>query len=98
MRLAYTAKAASDIESIGNFIRHDNPSRAASFIEEIFEKCRDLRALPEAFPVYAPDRDMHIRRRVHGRYSIFYRINGDTVVILHVLHSNRNVDRVLFGD
>lgn len=37
-----------------------------------------------------------VRRRVHGRYLIFYCIAEDRIVILHVLNGAMDVEAILF--
>lgn len=39
-----------------------------------------------------------IRRRVHGSYLIFYRIGGDAVEILRILHGATEYERALFPE
>jgi plasmid stabilization system protein ParE len=33
-RLIFSPRAAADLEAIGDYIAHDNPARAISFLEE----------------------------------------------------------------
>ncbi|MFD2183895.1 type II toxin-antitoxin system RelE/ParE family toxin [Rhodoplanes azumiensis] len=42
--------------------------------------------------------DRGIRRRTHGNYLIFYRIEDDEVQVLHVLHGARDYTSILFPD
>jgi toxin ParE1/3/4 len=35
---------------------------------------------------------------VHGNYLIFYRIDPDHVVVVHVLHGARDYEAILFPD
>ena len=39
-----------------------------------------------------------VRRRVHGAYLIFYRIEKEAVVIIHILHGSRDYEALLFPD
>lgn len=39
-----------------------------------------------------------IRRRVHGNYLIFYRVETAKVVIVHILHGAIDYGAILFGD
>ncbi|WP_258889806.1 type II toxin-antitoxin system RelE/ParE family toxin [Sphingomonas sp. SUN019] len=39
-----------------------------------------------------------IRRCLHGKYLIFYRIEDDAVAILHVLHGSRDYTAILLLD
>ncbi len=90
--------AEADLEQIGDYIARDNPSRAVSFIQDIVDRCRHLAEMPEAFPL-VPRYEAHgIRRFVHGRYLIFYRVKRDEVQILHVLNGAQDFERLLFPD
>jgi plasmid stabilization system protein ParE len=51
-----------------------------------------------AFPLLAGRSDSGIRRRVYGRYLIFYRVEEDTVQILHVLHGAMDYEAILFPE
>jgi len=48
-----------------------------------------------AFPLLGRS-DSGIRRRVYGRYLIFYRIEEDTVQIVHILHGAMDYEAILF--
>jgi toxin ParE1/3/4 len=37
-----------------------------------------------------------VRRRGHGRYLIFYRVDPNAVVIVHVLHGAQDYEEILF--
>jgi toxin ParE1/3/4 len=97
MIVRLTAEAESDLESIGDYIAQDNPCRALSFVLELREKCMSLADMALAFPL-VPRYERHgIRRRPHGNYLVFYRIDGDQVVIVHVLHSAMDYATLLFS-
>jgi toxin ParE1/3/4 len=98
MRVILTDEAEADFERLGDYIAADNPRRAASFVRELQERCYELANMPLAYPLLAHHGDTGIRRRSHGRYGIFYRVNEDTVEVLHVLNSAQDVDRILFSD
>ena len=53
-------------------------------------------AMPERHPLLRRHQSIGIRRRVHGNYLIFYRIDADRVEILHILHGAMDYDAVLF--
>ena len=98
MIVELTAAAEAELESIGDYIARDNPLRAASFVRELYRSCLDIADLPEAWPV-APRYEHHgIRRRVHGRYLIFYRIGNARITILHILNGAMDVEAILFPE
>jgi plasmid stabilization system protein ParE len=96
MIVTITAEAIGDIEGIGDYIARDNPERAISYIGELREKCLTLADYPERFPLVARYESQGIRRRVHGNYLIFYRIEAEQVVVLHVLHGAQEYAAILF--
>ncbi len=96
MIVELTATAEADLEAIGDYIARDNPQRARSFLRELYRCCMELADMPEAWPVVPRHEHHGIRRRVHGRYLIFYRVGTDRIIILHVLNGAMNVDGILF--
>ena len=88
----------SDLEGIGDYIARDNPARALTFIRELYQCCMDLADMPLAWPI-VPRHERHgIRRRVHGRYLIFYRVAPDRITVLHVVNGAMDIEAILFPD
>jgi len=81
-----SVEAEQDLEAIGDFIAGGSPKRAISFTLELREKCLELADIPEGFPVVSRYAAQGVRRRIYGRYLIFYRMSDDEVTILHILH------------
>jgi toxin ParE1/3/4 len=98
MNVVVTAAALADLAEIGRAIAVDNPARAETFVEELYERCRQLGAMPRSFPLIPRWEGHGVRRRTFGSYLIFYRIQGDTVQVLHVLHGARDYAAILFPD
>lgn len=91
-------EAETDLEAIGDTIAADSPQRALSFVLELREKCLELGDLPERYPLVPRYESRGIRRRVHGRYLIFYRVETDKVVVVHVLPGAMDFEPILFPD
>lgn len=51
-----------------------------------------------AFPLLAGRDESGIRRRIYGRYPIFYRVEGETVQIIHILHGAMDYEAILFPE
>lgn len=96
MKVRIAAEAESDLEGIGDYIARDNPQRALSFVLELRDKCLGLADGPLAFPLVPRYEALGIRRRVHGNYVIFYRVEGKHVVVLHILHGAMDYAGILF--
>lgn len=98
MILEFSSEAESDLEQIADYIAGDNPQRALSFVRELRSKCEELIDSPDGFAL-VPRYEQHgIRRRVHGNYLIFYRVENAKVVIIHILHGATDYGAILFGD
>lgn len=91
-----SAEAEHDLETIGDYIAQDNPVRAIRFLRELQEKCLGLADLPERFPLVPRYEAMGVRRRAHGNYLIFYRVEVEKVVIIHILHGAQDYGTILF--
>ena len=95
-RLLLSPRAAADLEEIADCIARDNPARAAAFVAGLEAKCRAVAAASELYPSRT-DLAPGLRMAVHGRTLVLYRdLPGeDTVRIERVLHSARNLPRLL---
>ena len=96
MKLIITAEAESDLIHIGDYIAQDNPRRAMSFVAELEARCEAIVHQPSGYALIPRYEAYGIRRAVHGNYLIFYRVEPGAVVILHVLNSAMDFERILF--
>jgi toxin ParE1/3/4 len=90
-----SSAARSDLESIDDYgIDRFGEEAADAFsagFERVFEQ---LAAFPSSAPE-RPDYGKDIRCWVHLGYRVLYQIEGDTVVIVRVLHHSREVGKAL---
>lgn len=98
MMVRLTNEAEDDLERIADYIARDNPERALSFVLELSQKCLSLVDMYQAFPLVERYKQYGIRRRVHGQYLIFYRVEADQIIIIHVLHGSMDYAAILFVD
>jgi toxin ParE1/3/4 len=81
-----SAEAERDLEEIGDHIARDNPARAISFLEQLRGQCLGLAKFPRRFPLVPRYEAQGVRHRVFGNYLIFYRVETERIVVLHILH------------
>lgn len=67
MQVFISEAAWQDLYRIGLAIAKDNKKRAESFIEELYDRCQELRDMAYAFPLLFNRRESGIRRRVYAR-------------------------------
>jgi toxin ParE1/3/4 len=98
MKVVITADAVADLEQIGDHIARDNPAHARSFVAELVAKAQGLADMPERFPLVPRYAEHGIRRRAHGAYLIFYRVEEARVTVIHILHGARDYEALLFPE
>lgn len=98
MILEFSREAENDLEQIADYIAERNPGRALSFLRELRSSCEDILVNPNAFALVPRYEHHQIRRRVHGNYLIFYRVDSAKVVIIHILHGATDYGSLLFGE
>jgi toxin ParE1/3/4 len=98
MKVAIAEEAEFDLEAIGDYIARDNPQRAVSFIRELRVRCQSLSEYPRRFPVLQHRAESEIRKLIHGSYLILFRIQGDTVTVVRILHGATDYGTVLGFD
>jgi addiction module RelE/StbE family toxin len=90
-RLLWTEPARDDLREIFRFIRQDNPVAAGNVIQEIREKVERLALFPLSGRNVPELPDPGLREVIVGNYRVIYRLVGNTVEILTVVHGRRKV-------
>ena len=90
MRVRYTLRARSDLESIFSYLDSRNPAAAHAVKRKIERSAATLALSPYLGVVI--DRSPEFRSLRAGRYPyrIYYRIRGNEVWILHIRHTSRH--------
>ena len=78
-------RAERDLAEIADFIAKDNTVRAVSFVNELIDCCLAIADHPTLARI-RPEIGKGIRLSIYGSYVVIYRIEGDDVVILRVVH------------
>lgn len=92
-------RAEQDMEDIYHYIadKLQSPQSAMSQFEVIANAIQTLEIFPERCAVVEEllCLDIKVRRLLVKNYSVFYRIDNDTVTVLRVLHQSSSLDRLL---
>lgn len=97
--------ALEDMGAIIDYLREQNPAAALRFVEAAQATFEHIAFMPLAYPKLATDRpalaDMRSRPLTGAfhRYLVFYRVlDGGDVTVVRLLHSARDIDRILGGE
>ena len=86
MRILWLSLAVDDLEAIVDFIAQDNSAASAQEAEKVLDAVERLAAFPSSG---RPGRVPGTRELVVSSYIVAYRVKGDDVQILRVLHAAR---------
>jgi len=88
--VAFHPLALSDLEALDDFIAHDSPERAASFVGRIRQFCESLAEFPERGRLRedfgAGIRTLSFERRI----VVAYRLERRTVVVQRVFYAGQD--------
>jgi plasmid stabilization system protein ParE len=93
-RVEITTTAEADIAEIWEYIAQDNPETATDFILRLEEKIGTLENFPERCPRVPESRLLGAayRHLLFGQYRAIFKIAGDRVIVMRVLHGARLLD------
>lgn len=92
--------AEEDLSEIIDFIESENPAAAADLLS-MFEECFDSLARYPEIGKLPEDADLLVlglRYLVAGRYLIFYKLDGDSVLVYRIFHHAQDYLAILTGE
>ena len=88
-RLIWTEPALRDLEAVADYIALDNPGAARRWIKKVFESVERLEQFPNSGKRLPELPRTPYRELVVAPCRIFYRVEGESVFLLHVLRAER---------
>lgn len=87
--ITWTEPALSDLDAIADYIALENPSAAAQLVQRVFHHVEQLEKFPESGSKPAELKKSRYRQIVEPPCRVFYRCDGERVIVLHVMRSER---------
>ena len=88
-KVAWSPRAADDLESIAEYIATDSSAYAAAVVTAILNVTRNLSRFPFAGRVVPEFGDDSIREKFVYSYRVIYRLENDRVVVATIVHGKR---------
>jgi toxin ParE1/3/4 len=88
-RLIWTEPALQDLDQIADYISLDKPEAARKLVQRVFQKVESLADFPEIGSCPQELVGTFYRHLVIPPLRIFYRLESDTVFIVHVMRGER---------
>jgi plasmid stabilization system protein ParE len=89
MPVTWTPAAVRHLADIHQYIAANSPRFAQAMIDRITARSAQLATFPKSGAVVAEYAEPDIREIIEGSYRIIYRVVGDAVEVLAVIHGAR---------
>ena len=87
--IAWSDPALADLEAIADWVALEKPVAAASLVQRVLDHVAQLADHPESGSRVRELKRSRYRQLVEPPCRVFYRFDGRTVFILHVMRSER---------
>ena len=94
-QLSWSLIALDNLQAITDYIAADSPVYAAVFVQRVFDATQSLTSFPNMGREVPEYGDETLRELLFHGYRIVYKIEGDSVCILLVLHAARDLRQQL---
>ncbi|MGB5593127.1 MAG: type II toxin-antitoxin system RelE/ParE family toxin [Crocosphaera sp.] len=88
-RVIWSSKAVEDVDSIATYIARDSPSYAAAVVRQILDATHQLEDNPLTGEIITEGDSLTVRDQLAYTYRVIYRVDGDTVMVVAVVHTKR---------
>jgi toxin ParE1/3/4 len=97
-RLIWTEPALDDLDGVAEYIALDNPVAAGLLVERVFRRVRQLARFPKSGKRPPELPRTPYREVVVPPCRVFYRVDGQTVFIPHVMRAEQLLRRFLINE
>jgi toxin ParE1/3/4 len=91
--IIWTEPAIGELDEIADYIALDDPQAARELVRRVFDHVAQLADHPESGSRPPELKGSRYRQIVEPPCRIFYRVEGDSVVILYIMRSERRLRR-----
>ncbi|MEO8435257.1 MAG: type II toxin-antitoxin system RelE/ParE family toxin [Pyrinomonadaceae bacterium] len=94
MKIFWTDPAVKDLRELHAYIARDSEMYASGFVERIILAAERLIEYPKIGRGVPEVNDENVRELLYQRYRLIYRIKGDSIEILSVIHGARDLEQL----
>ena len=91
VKIEWTEEAIKDLETIYDYIAQDSIKQAQKYTTLLFNKVEMLGNFPKMGKSYPECENPFLRHILFRNYNIFYEENKDSIKIITILHTSRNI-------
>jgi toxin ParE1/3/4 len=94
MKIVWTEPAVEDLRELHAYIARDSETYASGFVERIILAADRLADYPKVGRIVPETNDENVRELLYQRYRIIYRVKGDSIEMLSVIHGARDLEEI----
>ncbi|EGN75123.1 plasmid stabilization system protein [Idiomarina sp. A28L] len=94
----WTEPALQELDAIAEYIALDKPTAASALVQEVFDKIERLENFPKSGRIPQELPDSVYREVVVTPCRIFYREDGQRVLVLYVMREERQLRAYMLGN
>lgn len=94
MKLVWSTEARKDLRAIRSFIARDSEFYAAQMVQRLVERSEAIATAPKRGHRVHEYPELALREIHEPPYRLIYRITGDTVEIITLVHFKRRLGRL----
>jgi toxin ParE1/3/4 len=94
MKIVWTEPAVEDLRELHAYIARDSETYASGFVERIILAADRLADYPKVGRVVPETNDENVRELLYQRYRIIYRVKGDRIEMLSIIHGARDLEEI----
>jgi len=87
--IIWTEPALSDLDAVADYIAIEDPAAAARLVQRVFRHVEQLEVHPQSGSRPSELSGSRYRQIVEPPCRVFYRYDGEAVLILHVMRSEQ---------
>ena len=96
-QIIWTEPALNNLNDIAEYVAVSNPYAARQLVENVFSKVQRLEQFPDSGRIPEEISTLNYREIVVNPCRIFYKVDNDSVYILHLLRQERDLRKFLLS-
>ncbi|GAA0232825.1 type II toxin-antitoxin system RelE/ParE family toxin [Marinomonas primoryensis] len=96
-QIIWTEPALNNLNDIAEYIAVSNPYAARQLVERVFSKVQRLEQFPDSGRIPEEISTLNYREVVVNPCRIFYKVDNDSIYILHLLRQERDLRKFLLS-
>lgn len=96
-QIIWTEPALNNLNDIAEYIAVSNPYAAKKLVENVFSKVKRLEQFPYSGRIPEEISTLNYREVVVNPCRVFYKVDSDSVYILHLLRQERDLRKYLLS-